>query len=329
MNKRSSAIALGLAIVAVLVLYSTTYSVNFHEIAIRTRFGVPAGVERDAGLHFKLPFFIDAVTKIDRRKQLVESPLVQASTRDGLQVVVQAYLFWQVKSTDADAQAFFVSYGGSLEDASKDLEQALSGAVKAVASFDFDELVGPRARLADAEKAILAGIEGAKKTGVEPIAVGLSQVVLPQKTTVSVLSRMAEVQNTLAKVESAKANSQAEALKSQANSQADTIRAFAAQWAARIEAKGNEEAASYYKRMNEHAELATFLAWIDAMKAGLRGSTTFVGDTTRAPFHLLNTDSKLDASGIPQPSAGASAETSPSASAETSPSANTNASAQP
>ncbi|MDI9404657.1 MAG: SPFH domain-containing protein [Limnohabitans sp.] len=302
MNKRSSAIALGIAIVAVLVLYSTTYTVNFHEIAIRTRFGVPAGVERDPGLHFKFPFFVDNVTKIDRRKQLVESPLVQTSTRDGLQVVVQAYLFWQVTDGDDGAQKFFQSYGGSLEDASKDLEQALAGAVKAVAGFNFDELVGPKARLADAETAILSGVNNAAKTGIAPVSVGLAQVVLPQKTTVSVLSRMAEVQNTLARLETAKASSQAEALKSQANSQADTIRAFAAQWAARIEAKGNEEAAVYYERMTKHADLATFLAWIDALRAGLRGSTTFVGDTTTAPFHLLDLSTPVDSKGVPRPS---------------------------
>ncbi|MCE2885323.1 MAG: hypothetical protein LW806_10535 [Planctomycetaceae bacterium] len=312
MNKRTSAIALGLAIVAVLVLYSTTYTVNFHEIAIRERFGVPSGVERNAGLHFKWPFFIDNVTKIDRRKQLAESPLVQTATADGLQVVVQAYLFWQVKDSDADVQAFYQSYGGSIDAASKDLEQALAGAVKAVAGFRFDELVGPNARLADAEKAILAGVSATTKTGVEPVAVGLAQVVLPERVSVPVLSRMGEVQNTLARIEGAKATSQADALKSQANSQADTIRAFAAQWAARIEAKGNEEAAVYYERMKQHAELATFLAWIDAMRAGLRGSTTFVGDTTTAPFHLLDLSTPLDANGVPQPPA-KSAEASGSA----------------
>jgi membrane protease subunit HflC len=324
MNKRTSAIALGLAIVAVLVLYSTTYTVNFHEIAIRERFGVPSGVERDPGLHFKWPFFVDTVTKIDRRKQLAESPLVQTATADGLQVVVQAYLFWQVKEGDADAQAFYQSYGGSMDEASKDLEQALAGAVKAVAGFRFDELVGPNARLADAEKAILSGVAATTKTGIEPVSVGLAQVVLPQKTTVSVLSRMSEVQNTLARLEGAKAASQAEALKSQANSQADTIRAFAAQWAARIEAKGNEEAAVYYERMKQHAELATFLAWVDAMRAGLRGSTTFVGDTTTAPFHLLDLSTPLDANGVPQPPAAKS----PRASGDAAESAGASASAE-
>jgi cytochrome c556 len=132
-------------------------------------------------------------------------------------------------------------------------------------------------------------------------ACGGPALVLPQKTTVSVLSRMAEVQNTLAKLESAKAASQAEALKSQASSQADTIRAFATQWASRIENKGNAEATVYYERMKEHAELATFLAWIDAMKAGLRGSTPSVGDTSQAPFHLFDLSTRPDRNGIPQP----------------------------
>jgi hypothetical protein len=53
--------------------------------------------------------------------------------------------------------------------------------------------------------------------------------------------------------------------------------------------------------MKEYSDLATFLAWLDALKAGLRGSTTYIGDTTRAPFHLLDLDAPVDARGIPQP----------------------------
>jgi len=310
MNKRTSAFVLGFIIAAVLLLYSTTYTVNFHEFAIRSRFGVPAGVEREAGLHFKYPFFVDTVTKIDRRMQLVESPLQTVQTRDGLQVVVRAYLFWRVRDGDAEAQQFLASYEGSIQDAAANLEQTLAGAVKAVSGFRFDELVGPNARLEDAEKAILAGLEGSRKAGIEPVTVGLSQVVLPQKTTVSVLSRMGEVQNTLASLERAKANSQAEAMRGQAKSQADTIVAFTTQWASRIEGKGSEEATAYYERMKEYSDLATFLAWIDALKAGLRGSTTYIGDTTRAPFHLLDLGAPVDAKGIPVPSGEAPAKPS-------------------
>jgi hypothetical protein len=47
--------------------------------------------------------------------------------------------------------------------------------------------------------------------------------------------------------------------------------------------------------------LAVFLAWLDTLKAGLRGSTTFVTDTAQAPFHLLEIDAQPGSSGIPQP----------------------------
>jgi regulator of protease activity HflC (stomatin/prohibitin superfamily) len=90
-------------------------------------------------------------------------------------------------------------------------------------------------------------------------------------------------------------------LRSQAAAQADAIRSFAEQWAARIEAVGNEEATRYYQQMKSESELAVFLAWLDTLKAGLRGSTTFVTDTAQAPFHLLEIDAETGPSGIPQP----------------------------
>ena len=39
---RKIPVVVAIVIVAVLVLFSTTYTVNFHEIAVLTRFGKPA-----------------------------------------------------------------------------------------------------------------------------------------------------------------------------------------------------------------------------------------------------------------------------------------------
>ena len=66
--------------------------------------------------------------------------------------------------------------------------------------------------------------------------------------------------------------------------------------------------------MKQYSELATFLAWLDAMRAGLRGSTTFIGDTTRAPFHLLDFGAAVDGRGVPQPAEEAAAKATASAS---------------
>jgi len=297
---RTVGFVVGALIVLVLVLYNTTYTVNFHEVAVVTRFGKPAGVETRPGLHFKAPFFIDQVTRIDTRQQLIESPLETVLTRDGQQVMVQAFMTWRVDS-DADATLrFFTSYG-TVDGAAKDLETQLQGALRAIGGYAFADLVGPSGKIAEAEASILEDLRRTRLAGTMPVTVGISQVVLPSKTSVAVLRRMAAVQETLANLEEAKGASAAEALRSQAKSQADIIMNFADQWAARIEAKGNEEATRYYQEMKGEAELAIFLAWLDTLRMSLSQSTTYITDTTRAPFHLIDLDAPVDAKGIPQP----------------------------
>lgn len=297
---RTLPIAIGALLLLILVLFNTTYTVNFHELAVRTRFGKPAGIENDPGLHFKMPFFIDQVTKLDTRLQLVESPLETVMTIDQQQVVVQAFLLWRIDAADDAAMKFSTAFG-SIEQANKDLEQRLQGALRAVGGFRFTDLVGQSSKLPEAEQAILRDLQGAIATGIKPVTVGISQVVLPPKTTASVLARMAEVQNTLARLEESKGRSEAEALKSNAKTLADTIRNFAEQWAAQITARGDAEAARYYEQMAKYRDLAIFLTWLDTLKSGLQGATTFVTDVNREPFHLIDLDSSIGPNGIPTP----------------------------
>ncbi len=298
--RRRIPVIIGLALVGVLVLFNTTYTVNEHEIAIVSRLGRPAEVVGESGLHIKAPFFIDRVTSLDTRLQLIESPLETVLTKDGQQVVAQAFLLWRINPAPAQALDFHSSYG-DLAAAEGELETRLQGALRLLGGFEFNQLIGTSSKIGDAEKAILADLQATSTTGVEAVKVGISQLVLPPKTTVAVLRRMSAVQETLGSLEESKGASSADAIKSMAATQADTIRAFTAQWAAEIEAKGAEEAATYYEQMRDEAELAIFLAWLDTLKASLSGSTTFVGDMSRPPFHLLDPDATISATGIPIP----------------------------
>ncbi|MSQ90027.1 MAG: hypothetical protein EXS01_01350 [Phycisphaerales bacterium] len=313
---RKIPIAVASLIVLVLVLFNTTYTVNFHEIAVLTRFGKPAGIQRDAGLHLKAPLFIDQVAKLDARLQFIESPLETVLTKDGQQVLVQAYLLWRVEATGDEPLQFFVSYG-TVEVAGKALETQLQGAVRAIGGYNFSDLIGQGSKIAEAESSILQDLRATKLAGVNPVAVGISQIILPPKTTIAVLRRMAAVQETLANLEESKGNSEAEAIKSQASSSAETIRTFADGWAADIEAMGNEEATRYYELMKGEQDLAIFLAWLDTLKASLSGSTTFVTDLNRAPFHLLDLSPREGSQEIPQPKKPYVVESAPAAGAAT------------
>jgi len=300
MSRTITASVAGL-IVLVLILFNTTFTVNFHELAVTTRLGHPAGIVREPGLHLKLPFFIDTVAKLDTRSQLVRSPLVTVQTADDQQVLVQAYLLWKIGEEDEQAQAFYNSYG-SLAGVERELETLLQGSVAQVGGYRFDELIGADSKLAEAETSILTDVRANAPTGVVPLSIGISRIVFPPKTTTAVMRRMSAVQETLANLEEARGNSEANTIKQQATAQAQIIRDFAEQWAASIEARGNEEATRYYEQMREHADLAIFLSWLETLRAGLRGSTTFVTDMTKAPFHLIDLDAPVDEGGIPRPS---------------------------
>lgn len=300
--RRRIPVIIGLSLIGILVLFNTTYTVSQHEIAIVSRLGRPADVQAEPGLHVKAPLFIDQVTKLDTRLQLIESPLETVLTRDGQQVVVQAFLLWRINPAQEQALDFHSSYS-DLSAAEGELETRLQGALRLVGGFDFDQLIGTQSKITDAEAAILADLRATSTTGIDVVKVGISQLVLPPKTTIAVLRRMSAVQETLGNLEESKGASAADAIRSQAATQADIIRAFTSQWAAHIEALGAEEAATYYEQMRGEAELAIFLAWLDTLRASLSGSTTFVGDVSRPPFHLLDPNAPLSASGIPMPPA--------------------------
>ena len=306
---RTFTIIVSVLILLILVGFNTTYSVNFHEVAVKTRFGKPVEIIQEPGLHFKAPFFIDRITKIDTRKQLIDSPLETVLTRDGQQVMIEAFLLWQVDDeevtdpTDSPALDFFNSYE-TVNRASKDLEQQLQGALRVVGGYDFEDLIGVNSRLQDAEGEILADLKTTVKNGVMPVAVGINRMILPESTSISVIRRMAAVQQTLAQLERQRGNAAAQNLESQASTKADTIRNFATQWAAQIESQGNEEADRFYREMQKDAELAILLAWRDTLRDSLTGNTTFITDTTRAPFHLLDLDAPTNENGLPIPTAG-------------------------
>ncbi len=226
--------------------------------------------------------------------------MVTVQTADDQQVLVQAYLLWRIGEEDEQAQAFYNSYG-SLAGVERELETLLQGSVAQVGGYRFDELIGEDSKLTEAESSILADVKANAPAGVVPLSIGISRVVFPPKTTTAVMRRMSAVQETLANLEEARGNSEANTIKQQATAQAQIIRDFAEQWAASIEARGNEEATRYYEQMREHADLAIFLSWLETLRAGLRGSTTFVTDMTKAPFHLIDLDAPVDAAGIPRP----------------------------
>ena len=114
--KKVVAIIVGLIILAVLLLFSMTHTVSYHEVGIRSRFGKidESSIIKEPGLHFRLPFFADSVQTFDTRTQLLKSPMDNLQTRDGQQIVVEAFMFWKI-DTDGDGSIDSSEWGAAAE----------------------------------------------------------------------------------------------------------------------------------------------------------------------------------------------------------------------
>ena len=299
--RRPLVIIIGLFIFFILLLFSMTYTVSFHEVGIQSRFGETSedSIIRDAGLHFRLPFFADSISILDTRMKIHQSPFEMLQTEDGQQIVVKAYLLWKVEREGNSPLDFYRSYG-SVDSAKVAINTQFRDALTVLSSYSFDQLTGETNKLASAEHAILDRLSLLSETGIKPISVGINRLLLPPKTTTAVLNRMQARRNTLADQRRAKGTADAEAIRAEAKAKHDKIMAFASQRATEIRAEGEKHAAKYLSDMGEHEELAIFLAWLDAVETALSKNTTLVLESDVAPWHLLEIDQISDNS-IPTP----------------------------
>jgi membrane protease subunit HflC len=282
-----------------------TFTVSFHEVGIRSRFGQTSdkSIIRDAGLHFRLPFFAESVTLLDTRMRIHQSPMSLFQTSDGQQVVVKAFLLWEIETKDNSPLDFYRAYGTE-EEASSTIGEQFRDAISTLSAFSFEQLTGKNNQLELAEKTILAKLTTMKETGINPVSVGISRLLLPPKTTTAVLKRMQASRDTLAEQRRAKGMADAEAIRAEAKAKHDKIMAFASQYAEEIRAEGETQAAEYLEQMGEDEELAIFLSWLDAVEASLSENATLVLDADVAPWHLMNLDTDTSGSNIPMPKAG-------------------------
>ena len=299
--KKTLVVVIGVILLVMLVAFTSTYTVRYHELAIKTRFGKMRddSVQAEAGLHFRLPLFAESVVKYDTRLQLLESPLRTVATADDQQVMVRAYLMWKVDENNA--RAFYENYD-SITKANDRLKNHLTTALEQnIKGYPFEALVGQNSNLPDAERAVLNDLASLSTLGVKPVSVGISQVVLPGKTIGAVLTRMQVSRTALAEVERQKGIAEAQGIESDARTVVDKLLAFANQRAEEIRAAADEEAAQYLADMNEDAQLAIFLIWLDTLEQSLRQNTTIFLTDELAPWHMLNSANLGGPTIIPKP----------------------------
>jgi membrane protease subunit HflC len=134
-----------------IVLYSSVFTVDASDYVYLTQFGRRVAIldgasDEDAGLHFKWPWPVQAVQRLDRRLQAFDLPGAELLTRDpegktiDKTLTIDAYVCWRI--ADTNGADLFVRTIGSVDGAQLILGQRITSELgAAIAEMELDDLI--------------------------------------------------------------------------------------------------------------------------------------------------------------------------------------------
>ena len=282
-------------LVAATVASSSAVMVGAGTAVVVTRFGEPVRVITEPGLHWKLPAPIEAEIPVDLRLHTTSSGLLDVGTKDGLRVLVQAYVAWQVPGDATAIRRFLRSVRNDPGQAAAQLRTFLGSAVEVTAgTFELSSLLNTdasRIRLGDYETALQdrLGAQALEIYGVTVRQIGISRLTMPTETMNATVERMRAERQTVAEERMAAGRKQAAEITSNANRDARILAAKAQQEAADIEASSRAEAARIYdEAYRADPPLYTELRSLDTLEKVVTGNTHIILRTDAAPFRILS-----------------------------------------
>ncbi len=210
MNKIGFGVVGVVVVLAGILLFSSIYTVRQTEQALVLQFGNPIHVEREPGLHFKLPL-IQNVEFYERRIMALDPPVQEVILSDQKRINVDAFARYRIvdplefKKRAVTVNNFLQIFGARLS--SEVRSEIARTSLVGILSEDRAEVMNR----------IAAGLrEEAPEFGVEVIDVRIGRTDLPEATSQSVYNRMrsqrvAEAAQLRAEGEELKAKIQAEA----------------------------------------------------------------------------------------------------------------------
>jgi modulator of FtsH protease HflC len=290
------ALRIGLAALIVLaaIAVACVVMVSAGQAEVITRFGNPTRVVTQPGLAWKLPIPIEGAIPIDLRLRTSSTGLQDLGTRDGLRVLVQAYVAWQVPNDPQGVRQFLRSVRNQPDEAARQLRSFVNAALQITSSnFDLADLVN-----VDPQKVRLNAFEDQVRAQVAPrmlqvygIAIrqiGIERMTLPDETLAATVARMKADRETVAAERTAEGLQKAAAIRADAEKQAREVVAAANEKAARTEADAQQAAARIYQgAYQSDPNLYETLRSLDTINQVVSHSTNIIMRTDAAPFRVL------------------------------------------
>jgi modulator of FtsH protease HflC len=264
------------------------------EATVITRFGNPVRVVTRPGLAWKLPAPFESSIPIDLRLRTTSTGLMDVGTRDGLRVLMQAYVAWQVPSDPQRVRQFLRSVRNQPDEAARQLRSFVFAQLHIISSnFELSDLVNldpKKVRLDAFEQQLRDQIAPRmlQVYGIDIRQVGIERMTLPDETLAATVDRMRAEEETVAEQRTAEGRRQAAAIRADADRNGREVVALAREQAAHTEADAEQAAARIYaKAYQSDPGLYTTLRSLDALGQMMGRNASVVLGTDAAPFRVL------------------------------------------
>jgi membrane protease subunit HflC len=262
-------VALILVLAALVIGYSSLFTVYQTQQALVVRLGNPVRVVDEPGLHVKVPF-VDSVIAIDRRILDLEAPAQEVIASDQKRLVVDAFARYRIK----DPLRFYQTLG-SILGANSQLAILLNSSLRRVlGEATFTHVVrDQRAELMARIRDLVDREAGAY--GIQVVDVRIRRADLPEQNSQAVYQRMQTERQREAAEFRAQGAQRAQEIRSRADREVTVLVAEATAKAEQIRGEGDAQRNQIFAdAFNRDTDFFAFYRSMQAYEAGLRHSDT-------------------------------------------------------
>jgi membrane protease subunit HflC len=268
-NGIAGIVALFVLLIAIVVGYSSLFTVSETQQVLLVRLGEPVRVVTTPGLNFKVPF-IDTVISIDKRILDLENPAQEVIASDQKRLVVDAFARYRIK----DPLRFYQTLG-SIQAANIQLTTLLNASLRRVlgeVTFinvvrdERDVLMNRIQKQLDRETA---------SYGISVVDVRIRRADLPEQNSQAVYQRMQTERQREAAEFRAQGGQKAQEIRSKADREATVIIADANSQAEQVRGDGDGERNKLFaEAYGKDADFFAFYRSMTAYENSMKGNDT-------------------------------------------------------
>ena len=231
-----------LAVVAVIVIRMSVFTVDTREHALKFQVGRIAHAEYEPGLHFKIPFFENVARYPKTILNYDEGTEERFLTGEKKNLIVDYFVTWRI----VDPAQYYRSVQGDEEGAQQRLAAIVKEGIKAAISQRTLQEVVSAERTELMEEMLVQVRERSPELGIEVVDARVKRINLSDEVSDSVYMRMSQERAAVATQWRAEGEEEYERVRADADRQRTVILAEAYRDAERIRGAGDARAAEIY-----------------------------------------------------------------------------------